>query len=73
MYKGAFQSLLVNFHLPDVEDEETVKRKELELLANSQQLLQKVYQALGTMKASQRDKAFKFLSAVGDSKISTHI
>jgi hypothetical protein len=68
MYKGAFQSLLVNLHFPDVEDEETVKSKELELLANSQQLLQKVYQALGTMNASQRDKSFKFLSAVDDSK-----
>ncbi len=68
MYKGAFQSLFVNLHLPDVEDEETVKSKELELLANSQQLLQKVYQALGTIYTSQRDKAFKFLSAVDDSK-----
>ena len=38
------------------------------MLANSEQLLKRVYVALGTMNASQRDKAFKFLSAVDDSK-----
>jgi hypothetical protein len=68
MDKEAFQSLLVNLHIPDLEDEEQVKSKELEMLANSEQLLKRVYVALGTMNASQRDKAFKFLSAVDDSK-----
>ena len=67
MDKEAFQSLLVNLHIPDLEDEEQVKSKELEMLANSEQLLKRVYVALGTMNASQRDKAFKFLSAVDDS------
>ena len=57
MDKEAFQSLLVNLYVPDLEDEEQVKSKELKLLANSEQLLKRVYIALGTMNASQRGKA----------------
>ena len=48
MDKEAFQSLLVNLYVPDLEDEEQVKSKELKLLANSEQLLKRVYIALGT-------------------------
>ena len=47
--KEAFQSLLVNLHISDLQDEEQVKSKELEMLANSEQLLLRVYVALGTM------------------------
>ena len=68
MDKEAFQSLLVNLYVPDLEDEEQVKSKELKMLANSEQLLKRVYIALETMNASQRGKALKFLSAVDDSK-----
>ena len=38
MDKEAFQSLLVNLYVPDLEDEEQVKSKELKLLANPEQL-----------------------------------
>ena len=66
MEKEAFQSLLTNLHLQDPDDE--IKNKELEMLANSEQLLKQVHQAIKKMDRGQLEKALKFTSAVDNTK-----